>query len=446
MSDVDVVVADRHPPVGGALSRGGSVVDLIQRGAASVDPDGSLLWASPAVGVADERWLGGPRLVVELADVSPEDHASYYFEVGAGRIWPVLHDLAVHLPDDAVADGAWEAYVRVNDALARAVADAAPPDARVTVHDYSVLLSVRTIRALRPDLRLGYVHHTPWPHRNAVADEGRRDLLRNLFHAAASADVVFVSAQRWGVNLESWGPLPQVRVVHPGVDAEALHLRTATPGCGWWTTLLDEEHLERPIVATVGRADPSKNVDTLVRAWTELVSRGRRGTLCVHQVPTSRKSVDIYRRYAAAVDHAVAGANRVRAGSVVVSEDEDQDDALRLLGEADVVAVCSRADGWNLVAAEAAAIGPPGQRLVLSSRLGSAELLAPVARVVADPESPAEVAEVLEEALDEPVRQDDPHVRVAQPTPGDWWSGIVSGLDEAIGTYEGSRGDPHRAR
>lgn len=374
--------------------------------------------------------------MVELADVSPEDHAAYYFEVGAGRIWPVLHDLPVHLQEDAAADAAWQAYERVNDALARSVAAVAPVEARVTVHDYSVLASVPAIRALRPDVRLGYVHHTPWPHRDAAGDTGRRALLRSLFQAAGSADFVFVSAHRWAANLESWGPLPPVRVVRPGVDVEALRLRTATPGDGTWTSLLDEDRLERPVVATVGRADPSKNVDTLVRAWTMLVSRGRRGTLCVHHVPTSRSSVGIYRQYAAGVVDAVAAANRARPGSVVVSEEEDQDDALRLLAAADVVAVCSRADGWNLVAAEAAAIGPPGRRLVLSSGLGSAELLAPAARVVADPGSSAEIAEALQQALDEPALPGDPHVRPPLPTPGDWWAGIVSTLDGAAATSE----------
>jgi trehalose 6-phosphate synthase len=426
------VVADRHPPLANLSSSGGSVAELIERAAARVDPQGELAWFSPTAGTGGSFEAADRPLSVELIGVPPADHAAYYLEVGAGRIWPVLHDLPISLPREAATDPSWRAYVRVNDAVARSVAAAAPPGALVTVHDYSVLLAVPTLRALRPDIRLGYVHHTPWPHRRAVADGSALRLLHRLCRAVASADVVFVSAERWSVNLASFarGTLGPVRVVHPGVDTETLRLRSAGPGEGRWAALLDAGAFERPIVAAVGRADPAKNFDTLVRAWTELVAQDQRGTLCVHHVPTTRATVGIYAQYRLAVDRAVADANRHRPGSIVLMEGQDKEDALRLLRNADVVAACSRADGWNLVAVEAAALGPDHQQLVLSSGIGAVELLGPAGWVVQDPSSPAALAETLRRAIAEAVRPRDRRVRPAIPTPEDWWGAILSALKE----------------
>lgn len=428
----DVVVVDRHPAFGDGPRRGGAVVDAIQRGAAARSGRGGLLWVSPSVDEGiPRRWQSG-SLVVERVPVPIAAHAGYYYAVGAARIWPTLHGLQADLPADANGDDAWQAYVGVNDLVARAVARTAPRNARVTVHDYCLVLAVPRIRDLRPDLRLGYVHHTPWPQVDEVRDDRQKALLARLLAAAGAADVICVSAHQWRVNLLGWAPLRGVEVVNLGVDAQELRRRVAAAdGGGWWQQAVGSGRCARPIVASVGRADPAKNADTVLRAWASLVERGQPGTFCLHEVPSSREEVPLYRSYSAAVRRAAEAANRARSGSVIVHTDENQSDALWLLQDADAVVACSRADGWNLVAAEAAVLGGDSQQIVLSSRMGVHELLGSAAYVVHDPTSMESVADALRTALaDERAERVVPN-RVVLPACADWWAGILSAVDAA---------------
>ncbi|HEV2756270.1 MAG TPA: trehalose-6-phosphate synthase [Actinomycetota bacterium] len=417
MTPRTVVVADRHPSSVSERSGGGSVVELLRTGSGSE----RLLWVSPCPEGGDAR-LDLGRIVVCRAGVSAETHRSYYLSVGAAVLWPVLHGLEAEIAEDAVHGAAWIAYERVNRRVAETVAGAAEAGATVIVHDYTLLLSVPEIRRLRPDLRLLYVHHTPWPDQRAVKDPLRRLLVRRLFAATARADGVVVSSRMWRRNLRTWGELAAVCVVHPGVDVAAVRANAAAadPATGW-RRLLRGEALQRPVVALVGRADPAKNADTLLRAWARLVARGARGTLCIHQVPSSRRELGIYRAYGHAVAAAGAAAVAARPGCAVVRDSTDWRDAMWLLREADVVVGCSRADGWNLVVPEAAALRP-GRELVISSRTGAADVFGRVARVVDDPEAPDALAAQLEAALSS--RAATPATVPVSPTPAEWWSRI----------------------
>src|SRR5213075_183188 len=54
-------------------------------------------------------------------------------------------------------------YVSVNNRYSGAVADNAAPGATVWVHDYHLQLVPKMLRALRPDLRIGFFLHIPFP-------------------------------------------------------------------------------------------------------------------------------------------------------------------------------------------------------------------------------------------------------------------------------------------
>lgn len=409
---VDVVVADRAPGVSG----GGSVVDLVMQGASN-----RLLWISPG---PEHRRTKEGRLEIARVAIPPELYKASYLGVGAARIWPTLHGIDSTLPESDE-----DAYLTVNEALADTVAATAPPSARVMVQDYSVLLVVPVLRRLRPDLRIAYVHHTPWPAVADVADEGRRRLLRSLFDAMRAADVVCVSAQRWASQLAGWGPV-HTAVVPPGVAPKQLRAEAAAATEGPWAQGLRDGRYERPVIAVVGRADPAKNADVVVRGWRDLVGRGATGTLCLHEMPTSRASLPLYASYARSVANASAATNAMRLGSVIARASTDRGDALRLLQKADVVVVGSLTDGWNLVAAEAAVLGGPRQQLVLSAGIGAIEVLRPRAWVVDDPGSVTAVADSLRQALTAPPRRD----AVALPMPTDWWRGVTAAVDAAHAT------------
>ncbi|NED56001.1 trehalose-6-phosphate synthase, partial [Micromonospora aurantiaca] len=57
----------------------------------------------------------------------------------------------------------WDAYVRVNKRFAEAAAKVAAKHAIVWVQDYQLQLVPSMLRELRPDLRIGFFLHIPFP-------------------------------------------------------------------------------------------------------------------------------------------------------------------------------------------------------------------------------------------------------------------------------------------
>jgi trehalose 6-phosphate synthase len=57
----------------------------------------------------------------------------------------------------------WDAYVAVNERFAATLADIAPADAIVWIHDYQLQLVPEMLRAQRTDVTIGFFLHIPFP-------------------------------------------------------------------------------------------------------------------------------------------------------------------------------------------------------------------------------------------------------------------------------------------
>ena len=91
----------------------------------------------------------------------PRTRSSEYYEgFSNDTLWPIYHDVIVpatfhrelveHLPD-------------VNRRFAEAVAEVAAAARTVWVHDYQLQLVPAMVRELRPDVRIGWFNHIPFP-------------------------------------------------------------------------------------------------------------------------------------------------------------------------------------------------------------------------------------------------------------------------------------------
>src|SRR5262249_57198908 len=106
----------------------------------------------------------------------------------------------------------WESYQRVNRRFAQITADVAPPGAIVWVQDYHLQLVPAMLRELRPDVRIGFFMHIPFPPPELFKQLPRRaELRRGLF----GADLV---------GLQSSGGMPNfVRLCERGSRRNAGH-------------------------------------------------------------------------------------------------------------------------------------------------------------------------------------------------------------------------------
>src|SRR5690606_40752861 len=96
-------------------------------------------------------------------------------------IWPVYHDVS-HSP--SYHREWWHGYRQVNRRFAEKAAEVADPNTLVWVHDYQLQLVPKMLRELRPELKIGYFHHIPFPSYGIFSQlPWRKQILRGLLAA-----------------------------------------------------------------------------------------------------------------------------------------------------------------------------------------------------------------------------------------------------------------------
>ncbi|MGD1953820.1 MAG: trehalose-6-phosphate synthase, partial [Sphingomonadales bacterium] len=85
---------------------------------------------------------------------------SFYHITSKEALWPILHSFPWMFNYDAVD---WETFRQVNKQFADAAIEQAADDAIIWVHDYNLWLVPSYIRQKKPDARIAFFHHTPFP-------------------------------------------------------------------------------------------------------------------------------------------------------------------------------------------------------------------------------------------------------------------------------------------
>ncbi len=97
---------------------------------------------------------------VSRLQLTPEEVRSFYHITSKEAMWPILHSFKERYNYDPVD---WPTFREVNWKFAQAAAAEADDDAVVWVHDYNLWLVPMYLRQLKPNLRIAFFHHTPFP-------------------------------------------------------------------------------------------------------------------------------------------------------------------------------------------------------------------------------------------------------------------------------------------
>lgn len=89
-----------------------------------------------------------------------EQIGSFYHVTSKESIWPILHSFPSFFE---VNNADWQTFKDVNQRFAEAACNEAAPGASIWIHDYNLWLAPGFIRALRPDVKISFFHHTPFP-------------------------------------------------------------------------------------------------------------------------------------------------------------------------------------------------------------------------------------------------------------------------------------------
>ncbi|TQJ48475.1 trehalose-6-phosphate synthase [Phycicoccus sp. SLBN-51] len=327
-----------------------------------------------------------------------EDEVAYYYEGFANdTLWPIYHDVIVPATFHRLW---WAAYEKVNRRFAEAICDVAAQGATVWVHDYQLQLVPAMVREMRPDVRIGWFNHIPFPPVELFAQlPWRRRLVEGLlgadflgFQRVADAHN-FLRACRQLLGLSTKGETVtstledgQTRVVRASaipisVDFTGLEELSRRPEVIQRAKEI-RESLGNPetIFLGVDRLDYTKGIRHRLKAYAELLEDGEVSPpeQVFMQVATpSRERVDAYRELREEVEKEVGRVNGEYGdiGSAAVHylhHSYPRDEMAAMFLAADVLLVTPLRDGMNLVAKEYVACRHDGAgALVLSEFTGA---------------------------------------------------------------------------
>ena len=131
-----------------------------------------------------------------LCRIPLEDNqiSSFYHITSKECFWPILHTFPTHFN---VNNADWGIFEEVNRRFAEAACKEAAEGATVWVHDYNLWLVPGYIRSRRPDLKVAFFHHTPFPSNDVFAILPWRD---QILESLLCCDVVGFHIPRYTEN------------------------------------------------------------------------------------------------------------------------------------------------------------------------------------------------------------------------------------------------------
>jgi trehalose 6-phosphate synthase len=379
-----------------------------------VRPDGSAHWRPSPGGLVTALepvmhsrggawigWSGQPDLDFDPFDsegirvvpvrLSALDVEQFYEGFSNGTLWPLYHDVIA--PPIFHRDW-WENYILVNQRFAEAAASSSNQGATVWVHDYQLQLVPKMLRALRPDLTIGFFNHIPFPPYGIYSQlPWRTQIIEGLL----GADVIgfqrladannFSRAVRRLKGFVTKNPIIEVPLVDEseGVRAHgpvrkgqefrtvvARHFPISIDSAAWEKLARSpavqarakqiREDLGNPrsILLGVDRLDYTKGIGHRLKAFGELLSDGSLTIEDATLVQIANPSRERVRTYMELRDEIELTVGRINGDFATISHTAisyhhhgyPREEMVALYLAADVMLVTALRDGMNLVAKE----------------------------------------------------------------------------------------------
>lgn len=353
------------------------------------------------------------KYTVSRLPLSADQVREFYHVTSKEAFWPILHGFKERYNYDPVD---WPNFREVNWAFAEAAAAEASENAVVWVHDYNLWLVPGYLRKLRPDVRIAFYHHTPFPSADVFnVLPWRREIVESLIEC----DIVGFHIPRYAANFvqvarslldvtvmrrESVDPrfvsdgtaltertVPtvlshrdrtiQVSVAPVGIDMDFIKERASSPETSKLSRSIREELGGARLLLSVGRTDYTKGGVQQLESFERVLEANPalRGTVrLMHVSVSANRNMSAYESIQTEIEQ-TAGRINGRFGSfgwqpiALISRAVPFENLIAYYQAADVAWITPLADGMNLVAKEFIASRADGDGvLVLSEFAGAA--------------------------------------------------------------------------
>lgn len=368
-----VVVANRLP------------VDRGADGSWRTSPGGLVTALEPVIRKQEGVWIGWPGGHLDDYDafdvddlslvpihVSDRDVDYYYDGMSNGTLWPLYHDLVAK---PSFRREWWDSYVKVNRRFATAAAESAEQGGVVWVQDYQLQLVPSMLREMRPDLRIGFFLHIPFPPTELFLQLPWRDeILKGLLGAdivgfqrpGGASNFVRLVRHRLGHKTHRdkiiYDDRPVAARSYPiSIDFRQLETLARSEDA---ETRAKEIRAElgnpRYVFLGVDRLDYTKGIRQRLRAFGELIADGRvdiEDAVFVQVASPSRERVGQYQEVRDDIERWVGRINgdlgRIGHPPIhYLHSSYPKHEMAALYRAADIMVVTPFADGMNLVAKE----------------------------------------------------------------------------------------------
>jgi len=361
---------------------------------------------------------------VSRLPLSEDQVREFYHVTSKEAFWPILHGFKERYDYDPVD---WANFQDVNRRFAQAAADEAAEGAVVWVHDYNLWLVPGYLRELRPDVRIAFFHHTPFP----AADmfnllPWRREIVQSLlacddvgFHIPRyAANFVSVARSLFDVDVEERQKVPDewlsegtalmersmptrishdgrevaVSVTPVGVDTDFIDARARDAETDAKVAEIRADMGERKLLLSVGRTDYTKGGVQQLESFERILEArpDLRGTLrLMHVSVSANRGMAAYEEVQTEIEQ-VAGRINGRFGSLewqpvaLISRAIPFTELVAYYRAADVAWIVPLADGMNLVCKEFIASRFDGDGVLVLSEFAGAAVELPEA-LIANP-------------------------------------------------------------
>lgn len=378
---------------------------------------------------------------VSRLPLTAQQVSSFYHVTSKEALWPILHSFPERYNYDAVD---WPVFREVNRLFAEAAVAEAAEGAVVWIHDYNLWLVPGYVKKMRPDLRVAFFHHTPFPSSSMFNILPWRD---EIIESLLACDVIgfhipryaagFVSTARSLRDVEILEEIPVEESLSPrglALSEPTIQTRLSYKGreiridafpvganAGYITQVAGSEATrereariradlgDRRFILSVGRTDYTKGTRDMLLAFERLLERrpevGEQLQLLVTSV-SANTGMDIYRNVQLEIEQ-IAGRINGRYGTLswqpllLMTSAIPFEELIAYYRCADLCWVTPLRDGLNLVAKEyVAARHDLGGALVLSEFTGASVELE--SAILANPYSTHLMDAAIDKALDMP--------------------------------------------
>lgn len=363
--------------------------------------------------------------------LSQEEINQYYEGFSNEVLWPVFH----YMPTYArYQQSYWDSYLHVNKKFRDIILDIAEPGDIIWIHDYQLLLLPGLIRAVLPDITIGFFQHIPFPSYELFRlIPWRVEILEGIlgadligFHTFDDARHMVQSSRRLvtsvisSSNEISFNNRSIIADSFPmGIDSRKFYDLVETDAVKENLHTLNKTLRDNKIIVSIDRLDYSKGILQRLQAYELFFQQNPDyiGNLVLYMIVVpSRDNVQQYRELRDEIDKFVGSINaRYRTLEwqpvVYFYRSFSIEELSALYAKAHICLVTPMRDGMNLVCKEFVASRHNNDGvLILSEMAGASKEL--IDALIVNPNDITAIANAISEALKMPLHEQGRRMRM----------------------------------